>query len=120
VPTRRRSHAAPDLSWPPDWWGFKGRDEEVILSWQPSGKLAADEFYLVETHTGPNLEHYNYFLVKDTEVKLPPIVGHVEYWTTFGQVTAWTVTVVRASGNQVQEKLGPPSVTRHLVWTEVT
>jgi serine/threonine protein kinase len=121
--TRRSTgviYPAPELVAPADWEGFKGRDTAVILSWVFDAALASDEYFLVETWTGPNFELYGSHLVKGKEFKLPPHFGPIEYWTTFGQKTRWSVTVVRTSGKEVRERVSPASSTRHLVWTEVS
>jgi hypothetical protein len=104
---------------PDDWQGFKGRETEVILRWKSDVDLAADEYFLVETRTGPNFEFHAQHLTKENSLKLPPRLGNVEYWTTFGQKTHWKVTIVRSDGQRVQEKLSPESDARHFVWTEV-
>jgi serine/threonine-protein kinase len=120
--TRTRTgiiYPVPEPVSPDDWAGFKGRDTEVMLVWRSNVRLAKDEYFLVETRTGPNFEVHAQHLVRAKELQLPPIYGHVEYWTTFGQKTEWTVTIVRAVDNQVKERRSPASVARHLVWTEV-
>jgi hypothetical protein len=119
---RRRTgliYPAPELLAPDDWKGFKGRETDVILRWESDVALAADEYFLVETRSGPNFEFHAQHLTRDRELKLPPRIGNVEYWTTFGQKTQWKVTIVWSDGKQVKERLSPESNTRHLVWTEV-
>ena len=103
---------------PDDWEGFKGQWTEVVLRWEWDGTLASDEWFLIETETGPNFEFPAEHYVRTKRFQLPTIHGNVEYWTTFGQVTRWKVTVVRGKGAQKQ-RLSPSSPSRHLVWTEV-
>lgn len=105
---------------PDDGVQFTG-GQPVILSWQPAGQLADDEWYAVRMNWLENGERaFGGTNTKETSWQIPreQYYGRADQGT--GRVYEWYVFVEKVTQNENGEKIGepmsPPSETRTFFW----
>jgi len=113
-------HLALRLVAPQDQERFEGLDAQVILSWEPAGTLAEDEWYGVSLRfTADGVVQYGGTWTKDTSW-----VVVSDFYTKADQAERafqWDVTVMKQTGSQPDGSregiaLGPASETRTFLW----
>jgi hypothetical protein len=122
TPTPTPPFLAPTLVSPADGTIFIGREQFVVLQWQPVGPLAADEWYAVRLSWSENgvFDQRGGNNLKETKWQIPAdfFWGKADQET--GRAYEWYVFVERvtetADGKKVGEPLSPPSETRTLYW----
>ncbi len=122
TPTPAPPFPAPALVGPDDGVIIRGRDQRVVLQWEPAGPLAADEWYAVRLSWSENgvFEQRGGNNLKETAWQIPAdfFWGKADQET--GRAYKWYVFVERvtetADGTKVGEPLSPPSETRTLYW----
>jgi hypothetical protein len=107
---------------PPDGEIFVGREQYVVLSWEPVGLLADNEWYAVRLSWSENgtLGQRGGNNLKQTSWQIPADF----YWGKADQETGrayeWYVYVERVTetedGQRVGEPVSPSSKTRVLYW----
>jgi hypothetical protein len=113
---------APVLKGPKDGEIFIGRNQMIVLSWEPAGQLGADEWYAVrlswaeggvfEERSGNNLKETFWQLPADLYwLKADQETGRAYEWYVFVEKTLETET-----GEKEGESLGPPSEKRTFFW----
>ncbi len=105
---------------PDDGVQFTG-GQPVILSWEPAGELADDEWYAVRMNWLENGERaFGGTNTKETSWQIPPeqYYGKADQGT--GRVYEWYVfvekVVVNENGEKTGEPMSPPSETRTFFW----
>lgn len=111
-------YARPKLLGPEPFANFAGQYTEVILTWQPVGKLEANEFYdvTVRYFVGEEPRYSGSGLTKETSWRVPVEAG---YGIAGKDQFDWWVTV-RLGGTAVDGKpdiaLSPSSEERSFLW----
>ena len=122
TPTPTPPFPVPALVSPDDGAIFIGRQQLIVLQWEPAGPLAADEWYAVRLSWSENgvFEQRGGNNLKETTWQIPAdfFWGKADQET--GRAYKWYVFVERvtetADGKKVGEPLSPPSETRTLYW----
>ena len=122
TPTPTPRFLAPVLIGPPDGEILVGREQYVVLSWEPVGPLADNEWYAVRLSWSENgtLSQRGGNNLKETSWQIPADF----YWGKADQETGrayeWYVYVERVTetedGQRVGEPVSPSSKTRELYW----
>jgi hypothetical protein len=122
TPTPAPRFLAPVLTGPPDGAIFSGQDQFVVLSWEPAGELAEDEWYAVRISWAENgtLSQRGGNNLKEASWQIPADF----YWQKAdhesGRAYEWYVYVERVSEADDGEKVGEPvssfSEPRVLYW----
>jgi len=113
---------APELLGPPDEQIFVGRNQLVVLAWQPAGVLEADEWYAVRLSWEENgvFAQRGGDNVREPAWRVPADAVFLEADQDTGRAYRWVVYVERvtvgADGQRVGESLSPPSEARTFYW----
>ncbi len=112
-------YGEPQLISPEDDTFFAGRLTNVILEWEPMGKLAEDEYYdlTIQYIFGTDFVYWG-TATKETRVQIPPAVG---LGKAGGDRFRWYVTVRKAntaalSENKIDLPVSLQSKIRTFVW----
>lgn len=102
---------APILVGPPDQQIFFGRDPFVVLSWEPAGQLAAEEWYAVrlswsEKGTFSQRGGNN---LKETSWRVPADFYYGKADQETGRAYEWYVYVERVTETQDGQRVGEPA-----------
>ncbi len=108
TPTPRLS--VPVLKSPKDGEIFVGRSQMVVLSWEPSGVLAADEWYAVRLSwsEGGVVAQRGGNNVKETSWQLPADMFWARADQETGRAYQWYVFVERVTETEEGERQGEP------------
>jgi RNA polymerase subunit RPABC4/transcription elongation factor Spt4 len=122
TPTPAPRFLAPVLIGPPDGEIFVGQEQFVVLSWEPAGELAKDEWYAVRLSWAENgtFSQRGGNNLKETTWRVPADF----YWGKAdhesGRAYDWYVYVERVTetddGEKVGEPVSPFSESRVLYW----
>jgi hypothetical protein len=117
-PVRIR-YRAPELISPENDTIFGGEFAEVIVQWEPIGRLAADEYYdLTVMHIFADEPHYWGLATKDTRVQLDKDIG---VGKAGGDRFYWWVTVRKANSAPSSDSIDLPvsrqSEGRTFIWS---
>jgi hypothetical protein len=122
TPTPTPRFRAPVLTGPDDGAIFRGRDQFVVLSWRPAGKLAEDEWYAVRLSWSENdvVSQRGGNNLKDTTWQIPADFYYGKADQETGRAYEWYVYVEKVTetkdGQRVGEPVSPFSETRVLYW----
>lgn len=93
-------YPAPRLSGPEPFANFGGQFTEIVLTWEPVGQLANNEYYdvTIRYFVGEEPRYWGSGLIKETRWRVPVeagygVAGRDEFW--------WWVTVRRADNTPV-------------------
>jgi hypothetical protein len=107
---------------PPDQQIFIGRNQMVVLAWQPAGELTANEWYAVRLSWAENgvFAQRGGDNIKDTAWRMPADAFFLKADQSTGRAYKWYVYVERvttgADGQRVGVSVSPPSETRTFFW----
>ncbi len=111
---------APRLIAPANEVEFSGGDTRIVLSWEPTGTLAADEWYALSVRfTANGAVSYGGTWTKDTAWTVPNelYIKAGERERTFRwDVTVMKQTATKSDGGRDGVALGPTSETRTFLW----
>ncbi len=122
TPTPTPRFRAPVLLGPPDQQIFSGRNQFVVLAWEPAGELRADEWYAVRLSWSENgvFAQRGGNNVKETAWLVPADLFYLKADQETGRAYEWYVYVERVTegpnGERVGEPLSPPSEKRVFYW----
>ncbi len=97
------------------------KDHPIILTWEPAGELAEDEWYAVRMNWLQNGERaYGGTNTKDTSWTIPATQYYGKADQGTGRVYEWNVSVERVTVNEAGDKVGipvsEPSESRIFFW----
>jgi hypothetical protein len=119
TPTPILPFAAPRLKLPNSGEYFHG-SQNILLEWEPVGRLAFDEWYFVSLRYWKGTLQYSGDKVKEPSWIVRGEIFYGQADLASGRRYEWDVTVVRitydAQGNETSTPLSPVSETREFFW----
>lgn len=111
-------YAAPKLTGPAPFAEFAGQFTEIILSWEPVGLLAADEYYdvTIRYFVGEEPRYWGSGPLTEISWRVPIEAG---YGVAGRDEFTWWVTVRQANtgtNSEIDRALSPPSEERIFFW----